>query len=414
MQEHEHADREIGGLSMLAIRNVRLIDGSGRNPVNKTNILIHDGRFIEIGSEVAIPDDCYVIEGKGLTAVPGFIDIHTHFGGSPDPDCSVCGNRQDTCDYKSAREGFLHWGITTVRSCGDQTDDILGFRDNVNTGKLLSPRLKVCGPFFQHPEGHPWNTVYFKNEVMKETAVVFVDEGASIEEQVDAIAAKGVDFIKVIYGHVNVVEYPNTAPRITERHLKRVIDRAHRNGLKCACHVDGPQEMAAAAKAGADTIEHMVNVGNTEEIAYTREIIAAVKENGSVVTPTLVEVYHNQQPFFKEVREQAREGVIRLYEAGVPLAVGCDSGIPFVPFGESLHKELEYLVDAGIPAAEVLRMATLGNARILGMDDMIGSIETGKEADLVLLGSDPLKDISGTKDIRMVIIKGQIVRDERK
>lgn len=397
---------------MLAIQNVRLIDGTGRDPIDKTNILIEDGIFIKIGTDVEIPENCSVIDGKGLTAIPGLIDMHTHFGGSPDMDGPDCGSRHETDDYANAREGFLRWGVTTVRSCGDYTEEILGFRDDVNAGKILSPRLKVCGPFFQHPEGHPWNTVYFKNEEMVETAVIFADEGASIEEQVGDVAAKGVDFIKAVYGHVNVAEYPNVAPRITEEQLKRIADSAHKNGLKCACHVDGPEEMAAAARAGADTIEHMVNTGNTDEIVYTEEGIAAVRESGAVVTPTLAATYHTQQIFFKEVREAAREGVQRLYEAGVPLAVGCDSGIPFVPFGESLHEELENLVDIGIPAAEVLHMATLGNAAVLEMDNMIGSIEVGKEADLVLLGSDPLEDITGTRDIRLVMMKGRIVRND--
>ena len=400
---------------MLAIKNVRLIDGTGKEPVPEMTILIENGRFTQIGRGLSIPENASVIQGAGLTAVPGLIDMHTHVGGSAVFDYPACGNRTETYDFVQAREGFLRWGVTTVRTCGDQVESVLPFRDDANAGKILAPRVVACGPFFQILDGHPWGTVYFKNEVVREKAVEFVDLEESIEDQVDRIVRLGVDYIKAFYPADKSAEDPQAAPRMTFEQLKRVVDRAHMHGLKCACHVDGPEGMAAAAAAGADTIEHAVNIGSNDTV-ITESMIRTIKESGAVVDPTLIATHHMAESLPEEAGTELRDAADRvakaLYENRVPLAVGCDSGIPFVPAGESLHDELQCLEDIGIPASEILHMATLGNAGILGLDAEVGSIEPGKEADLILLGADPLEKISNTKEIRLVLLRGKVVRDE--
>jgi imidazolonepropionase-like amidohydrolase len=99
-----------------------------------------------------------------------------------------------------------------------------------------------------------------------------------------------------------------------------------------------------------------------------------------------------------------KKAVMKCYNAGIPMAVGCDAGIPFVPFGEAVHDEMACLNDVGIPPLEVITMATSGNAKLLGMDDHIGTIEPGKEADLIVLEKDPLEDIKNTKTIELVFL----------
>ena len=116
---------------MIIIRNVRLIDGIGKEPVEKASIVIEDGKIREAGTDCRIPDGGIVIDGEDLTAIPGLIDMHTHFGGSYTFDRPPIGSRFETYDYAKAREGFLDWGVTTVRTCGDRADDILSYRDDV-------------------------------------------------------------------------------------------------------------------------------------------------------------------------------------------------------------------------------------------------------------------------------------------
>ena len=396
---------------MLAIKHVHLITGTDTAPVDDATILIENGKIKAAGKDIVVPESASIINGQGMTAMPALSDVHTHMGGSSSFDHSPCGKRIETYEYSESREGFLRWGVTTVRTCGDQAKEMLSYRDDVKSGKSVAPRIISCGPFIQDPNGHPWGTVYMKSPEVAENACMFADSGEAIEQQVDEIAHTGVDFIKVFYAHLNKMDYPNPVPRITKEQLGRIVDSAHRNGLKCACHVDGPEEMMDAAECGVDFIEHMIGAGN-ENTAFTDEMIQKVKDSGAFVDPTMISILRfDQTPGFVSVYDGLKKAVKQFYDAGIPLLVGCDSGIPFVPFGESVHDELACLVEAGIPASDVIRMATLGNAQALELDGSIGSIEPGKQADIVLLGSDPLEDIANTKDIRRVIMNGRTVFD---
>lgn len=396
---------------MFVIKNIRLIDGTGNAPVDNASVVIENGVFRAAGQDAEVPAGASILDGSGLTAIPGLIEMHTHFGGSSAFDHPPCGTRHETYDYAEARESFLRWGVTTIRTCGDQATDMLGFRDDVNAGKVISPRVITCGPFIQDPNGHPWATVYSRSQVVGEKACVFADVRVPIERQVASIALMGVDFIKVFYAHLNKMDYPNPVSRLTKAQLKRVANSAHRNGLKCACHVDGPEEMMDAAEVGVDYIEHMIGAGN-ENSTFSPEMIEKVKASGAVVDPTMISILRfDQTPGFRSVYQDLEVAVKQFYDAGIPLVVGCDSGIPFVPFGESFHDEMACIAKAGIPNGEVLHMATLGNAKALGRDDTLGSIEPGKQADLVLLGSDPMENIENTKDIRLVIMNGHTVFD---
>lgn len=394
---------------MLAIKNLRIIDGSGAAPMDCATLIIEDGKIAKVGTDAVISEDASVINAAGLTAIPGLIDMHTHMSGSSSFDHPGAGTRTETYDYVEAREGFLRWGVTTARTCGDFAEEMLAFRNDVEAGKIKSPRIVSCGPFIQHPEGHPWATVYMKNPAVSEKGCLFADDGRSIEEQVSTLASTGVDFIKVFYAHLNKMDYPNPVPRLTKEQLCRVVDSAHLNGLKCACHVDGPEEMMDAAEVGVDIIEHMIGAGS-ECSEFSAEQVEKIKASGATVDPTMISVLRfDDTPGFRPVWEDLKKAVKQFYDTGIPLTVGCDSGIPFVPFGESIHDEMACMAEAGIPADAIISMATYGNAKALGLEKSIGSIEAGKEADLILLGSDPLSDIAATKDIRLVLKHGKVM-----
>lgn len=392
---------------MLAIKNAKRLDGSG----TVVTLLIENGTILACGTGGELPEHCSVIDAEGLYVMPGLIDAHTHMGGASTFDRPSCGLRHETYDYAEARSSFLKWGVTAVRTCGDQSEDMLSFRDEVRSGTLSGPRMSCCGPFLQAAGGHPWATVYMKDPELLKQAVVFADQDAPIEWQVDSIAAKGVDFIKAFYAHIDKVHYPTPVPRMTREQLKRIVDSAHRNGLPCAVHVDGPAEMVDAADVGVDFIEHMIAAGSTET-TFTDAMVRKIKDSGAVVDPTMISILRfDQSPGFPSVWEALKKAVKQFHDAGIPLAVGCDSGIPFVPFGESLHDEMTCLAEAGIPAADILNMATRTNARVLGLEDQLGTLEVGKKADLLLLGSNPLKNIQATRDIRLVLLDGRVVWD---
>jgi imidazolonepropionase-like amidohydrolase len=397
---------------MLAIQNVNLIDGTGRPPVCGAVILMHNGRILEAGKTVSIPEGAHVINGDKMTAIPALSDAHTHFSGSSLFTRPPLGRREKTYDYAEAREACLRWGITTVRTAGDLLPDILEYRDDVRAGRVLSPRILSAGPMFQARGGHPCYTVFQSDSEVETDACVILDDGTDIEAEVVRVAGLGVDWIKVFYAHINKMNYPVPVPRISRDTLLRVINAAHSCGLPVLVHVDGPGEMLDAAQCGADSIEHMIGAGG-EDTEFSETLIACVKKKGCTVVPTMISIlrFDDQLPGSVPVWARLKDAVMKMKQYGIPLAVGCDSGIPMIPHGEAVHDELSCFVQAGFTPMEAICAGTKGNAALLRLDHRLGTIERGKDADLILLGSDPLKDILNTKDIRLVLMRGKTVFD---
>jgi imidazolonepropionase-like amidohydrolase len=402
---------------MLALKNARLIDGTGSEPVEGVTILIEHGRFVSVGKDAPVPAGASVIDLHGKTVIPGLSDAHTHFGGSGDFDRPGFGYRRETYNYAEARESYLRWGVTTVRSCGDIGPEVLSFRDDEQSGKVQSPRVLAVGPWFQAKGGHPAYTVGpqvgLKDQATMDLACIIVDEATDIEAEVARVVAMNVHEIKVFLGHINKGNYPIPVPRITEEQLRRIVAAAHGLGKRVICHVDDPEEMMEAAQCGVDGVEHILGDGATKT-EVSQELIDLLLEKHIVVDPTMISIlrWDHQVPRSQPVFQYLKAAVKKFYDAGVTLAVGCDSGIPFVPFGESLHDEMSCLVKAGIPELEVLHMATLGNAQVFHRDQDLGSIQPEKRADLVVLDADPLEDIKNTKTILLVMKDGCIVRDQ--
>lgn len=398
---------------MLAIKDVNLLDGKSQVPMKRT-VLVDGERIREVAENACIPTGASIIEGAGLYATPGFIDAHTHFGGSDSFDRKGASTRFETYDYAQAREQFLRWGVTCVRTCGDLCPDILDFRDDANAGKLVSPRIVAVGPFIQGIKGHPAYTVYMSDKRVIENATIELGNDDDVEGAVQTVADMGADWIKIFYAHANKMNFPgHDAPRMPYSVVERVVRKAHGLGLKVVCHVDGPEEIDDLVRAGVDTIEHLFNVGDEEDYA-SDEVVRHVSESGIPMDVTLVATYKHadlMKDTCPDVTDKAKNLAKRLRKAGVHLMLGCDSGIPLVPFGESLHDEMSNFVEIGYSPVEAINLATAGNARGLGLDADLGSIEVGKYADIVLLACNPADDIAHTRDIRMVIKGGEIVYD---
>ncbi len=386
---------------MLAITNVNLIDGTGRQPTENAVIIIDNGVITKTGTDIPVPEGIDVINAKGMTAIPALSDAHTHFSGSSFFERPPLARREQTYDYSEAREACLRWGVLTVRTAGDIVPDILEYKKDVLDGKITSPRVLAAGPMFQARGGHPLNTVFMSDEEIEKNACIIIDDDTDIESAVKAVCEMGVDWIKVFYAHINKMDYPNYVPRLSRSVLERVIRAAHRLGKPVMVHVDDPDEMLEAAMSGADCIEHMIGVG-AGKAQLSLELIELLKSRNVTVVPTMVSIqrFDDKLEGAAPVWEDLKAAVKKLKDAGVPLAVGCDSGIPLVGHGEGVHDELMFFVEAGFTPMEAICAATLGNAKLLQMDDKTGSLEPGKMADVILLGSNPLEDISNTKDIR--------------
>ena len=397
---------------MFALKNAYLIDGTGKEPIPQCTILMEHGKFKEIGTDIPVPSGAMVMDLQGKTVIPGLIDAHVHISGSSMLDRPGMSHLVPSYDFAEMREGCLRWGVIAVRSCGHFMEETLAFRDGVNNGTIKrSPRVCLSGPMFQSRGGHPCYTVFMSDPEVEQYACAVIDDDTQIEPIIRQSKEQGADFTKIFYAHLNKMDYPNPVPRISKQILKEIIDISHQYGLSVTVHVDCPAEMLDAVQCGADCIEHMIGAGELEN-KISDELIDLTKKSGAVVDPTMISIKRfDPMGSAPSIWDAVKEAVRKCYDAGIPMAVGCDAGIPFVPFGEAVHDEMACLNEAGIPPLEVITMATGGNAKLLKMEDHIGTIEPGKDADLIVLGKDPLEDIRNTKTIQLVVSKGKIVTD---
>ena len=397
---------------MLTFINARVIDGTGSPPVENATVIVDNGRIKAVEAGRVMPDCGAVADLKGRMLLPAFSDAHTHFGGSESLSRPGLGGRDITYDYALNSDLCLRWGVTTIRSAGDFMPDIISYRDEVSANQLHAPRILAAGRMFVARGGHPLYTVYGANESIRDNACVVYDEDTDIDAAVRDLAEAGVDWIKAFLSTINKMNYPNEAPRLSYEALRKITETAHKYGKPVMIHVESPADIEEVIDLGVDSIEHVIGVGSTcFEIPDT--LLGKLRDSGIYVVPTLsgIKAHDGSLEGAEAVYPYLGKAVKAMADAGVRLGVGCDSGIPFVPCGESVHVEMELFAALGLSPMQVICMATKGNAAMLRRSDAIGTIEAGKLADIVVLSADPLSDIRNTRQIGLVMKEGRIMED---
>jgi adenine deaminase len=413
--------------STVAITNVSVFATTKEQMIPSQTVLIEGEHIKAIGESISVPEGASVVDGSGQFLIPGLIDAHVHLFHLSDRT-HVTG--------EEFLPMFLAAGVTSVRSTGDTVEPQKRIAKYVDEHPELCPRIYMASPLI---DGEP---AFHKDVGL---AVTKVDQVPAL---VDELQQAGVTTLKMYVG--------------TKREIgQQVIEEGHRRGLIVTGHL-GLYSAQDAVADGIDCLEHIWSVldyiiprGETRSTCdfgnpRAVELIAAIKERGVAVDPTLV-VFRNtvllgdQQEFIEHpdndrVPERMREGWRRLlkesqfppesvdlrreefrkyqeltgvlYRAGVTLLAGTDAPEPLVAPGLSMHQELELLVESGIPPGAVINCATINNARILKQDEDLGSIEAGKLADLVLLSDNPLSDIRNTRKISKVIRSGRVIDPE--
>jgi imidazolonepropionase-like amidohydrolase len=380
------------------IRNIRIVDGTGRPMTALRDILIERGRIARIAPAGRLPAGrVQVLEAEGRVVIPGLLDLHAH---TYRPDLLP---------------GFLYFGVTTVRDQGASMAPLVAYADAIASGALPGPRVGYGG--FQFYSDWPFDE----------------EQGRGIEPEADP-------------GHIG--RAVALAEAFGAQHIKtrtfrrwdinaRMITEAHRRGMRATGHC---AHLLPLVAAGMDAKEHMglcesrgdtymyddliqlfraADIGVVPTIAYL-DFAARLNER-----PALLEEDAELAPFLP-VREdfawmlklsaadrqqwargaqRAREAAAALRRAGVTIGTGTD--IWQIPIG--VHMELEQLVAAGLTPVQAIQAGTGSAARILGADKDLGTIEVGKRADLVLLDADPLMDIRNTRRIWQVVRDGRLV-----
>ena len=409
---------------VMLIRNVRLFEARTGKIIPKSSVLVKDGRITQVTSrKIRPPQAAKVIDGQGMTLIPGLIDMHVHFQGNFD--------------------GALHLanGVTGVRDLGNNFG-LLETRKKVEKGEILGPTIERIAGLLDG-----------KGPFAGPTPALAATEAEALA-WVDTFARKGYDQVK-IYSSVK----PEWVPAITRK--------AKSYGMRVSGHIPAYMTAEQAVNAGYDEIQHMNMIflnfyGDTIDTRSPnrfripaqkaasfdfnspecKAFLKLLKDKGTVVDPT-VSIFINMftdrpgkipvgyeavvnrfpltvQRYFRsgggglpvpdgmdETYKQSAEAFLKmvklLYDNGIPIVAGTDNLAGF-----TLHLEMENYVKAGIPPNEVLKIATLGNATVLGRQSEIGSIEPGKRANLVLIDGDPTRNISDIRRVKWVLRDGLI------
>lgn len=419
------------GSDALVIGNVTVFDARTRQHRRGQSVLVRGDRIVAIGpaASFATPEGARVIDGTGKYLIPGLIDVHMHmtemlrFGG---------------LTGEEVLPTYLHYGITTVRSTGDLPERQQELRRAAEANPSRYPRLFTGSPLIDgNPTYHPSYSQVITN----------VND---VRPFVSRMKAHEIDTLKLYIG-------------VSREVGQRVITEGHAQGMQVVGHLRNYTAMDAAID-GIDVIEHIVSLADSvanvpgdrfsfdPHSAGTQRLIETLVRHGTAVDPTLTVVWGTllfpDDPAVSEQADHARvpesmralwraENVARsarvgsvpverrkktfadyqtfvgmLKRAGVPILVGSDAPNVHIAPGASLHREMEFLAGSGMSPGEVLSAATLGNARALRVEDRIGTVEPGREADLVLLEADPLADVRNTRRISAVVRRGEITQPE--
>ena len=414
------------GNEALVLNGATLIDGNGGPPKADSVVVIGDSKkIIAITNQTNFRDSLSLFNddsGSQITKrvlnltekyiVPGLFDMHAHIAG-------VRKNSYDQATSENMLEMLLKYGITTVRNPGGPTNETVHLREEVLNRNLSGPEIFTAGRLLNTPE---FPIPFVEKQVYTEEEV---------REEVRNQATAGVDYIKL---------YVGLKPDL----VKAAVDEAHRQGIKVIGHLY-LTSWTDAANLGIDFLTHGVPVspfllpedkqrifnrtgGNPFDHSLwldlvdldsieIRNMIESLVQNQIPVDPTLnvYEAIFVRQSFADPQNEQRWSKVLQLtkmmHDRGVKILSGTDiPNFELVP-GESLHHELELLVEAGINTSDVIKIATKNGAEALNLMNQTGTIEPGKQADILILSANPVEDIENTKRIEAVISNGRIIEN---
>jgi len=382
----------------MLVRNVRLIDGTGRPPTAPQDVLVQRGRIARIAPAGTLPTaTARVIDAGGRIAIPGLMDLHAH------------------TDLPDLLPGFLYFGVTTVRDQGSSMARLVAYSDAIAAGVLPGPRVGYGG--FQLYSDWAFDEEQWRG-IEPEADPGHVARSVALAEAFGAQHIKTRTFRR---WDINA----------------RMVAEAHRRGMRATGHCAHQLPLVAA---GMDAKEHLgFCLPRGADVAYD-DLVQLYRAAGIGVVPTIsyltFAVRLNERPALldddaellpflparehfgwmlemdPELREELarsvegwRAAVARLQRAGVTLGTGTD--IWQDPAG--VHLELAELVAAGLSPMEAIHAGSDGSARILGADGDLGTIEVGKRADLIILDADPLADIRNTRRIWQLVHDGHLV-----
>ncbi|MYA38950.1 MAG: amidohydrolase family protein [Acidimicrobiia bacterium] len=411
------------GKAQTVIRAKALLDGTGAPPVPNAVVVVEGSRILAAGPEEAVAaprgPDVRELDYPDAYLLPGLIDAHTHlmFGaGEATYEEVIERDTDEIMLLRAARNAHIHLnaGVTTLRDCGARNQVTFDLRRGVDQGLSLAPRLLLSGRPVTVTGGHFW---WCNGEA---------DGVQGVRKAVRRLVEDGADFIKIMASGGGTAGTDNRRPSFSVEELRAIVDEAHNQGVPTTAHCIATQSIANALDAGVDSIEHATFIEPDGSYRFNPHIAERIADQGVRVSPTVQTGYRRREKLLA-MREEGHaltpedksrledlqikcerqvEFLGRLWSGwGITIVAGTDA---ISSFGDYCLG-LELQVEAGMSTAEVIRSATGVAAQAVGLDHLVGTLEPGKEADLIVVDQDPLADIRALRSMRMVMQRGGIV-----
>jgi imidazolonepropionase-like amidohydrolase len=408
----------IAAAQITAVRAGRLIDPDSGTVLTDQIVLIQANKIQAVGKGLAIPTGANVIDLSTKTVLPGLIDCHTHVAdgqsdGEPFNVLKKTASQIALESVPNARK-TLQSGFTTVRDVGTyRALNDIALRDAIARGDIIGPRMYVAGAYVtitggagamtgQAPDIQlPWDLHYAE-----------ANSPWEVRQKIRLLAHNGADLIKILSsGAVLTHGSSPHAQEFTNEELQAAVDEARQFGLRVASHAHSPDGIKNAIRAGVASVEHASLIDDEgiqlakqhgtylDMDIYDEECIQAGGKTGQTPADFLA---HDA-----ELAQAQREGFSKAVKAGVKMAFGTDLGV--CPYGSS-GKQFAYMVKYGMTPMQAIQSATTNAADLLGHSKEIGSIKPGKYADLIAVGSDPLKDVSVLENVEFVMKEGKVYK----